>query len=181
MNFVYIIAIFLVIFILFCSIKQSRICVGFHFSILFSITIIISSEFIFLLDNLLENHNFIHGLKYYGSFLGIKNNYTINAFDDIDYLNNSEFFNKNKGILFEIDEYEHLFQQEDNGKLKPITIGKDLSVKSHLSIKSFDNEQFEDIFDEKTIDLNDLKEMEMDLVDITNADLIESNDAKNVL
>ena len=24
--------------------------------------------FIFLLDNLLENHNFIHGLKYYGSF-----------------------------------------------------------------------------------------------------------------
>ena len=133
--------------------------------------------FVFLSSKLMHEHNFLHGVDYYGSYLGIKNNFVINAFDDIDYLNNSEFFNKNKGILFKIDDYEHLFQQEENVKLKPITIGNDVS---NFSIKSFDNSQFEDIFEENTIDLNDLKDMSIDLVDITNANLLENNDAKNV-
>ena len=65
--------------------------------------------FIFFSSKLLEKHNFIHGVDYYGSFLGIKNNFTLNVFDDIDYLNNSDFFNKNKNSLFKIDNYEHLF------------------------------------------------------------------------
>lgn len=133
--------------------------------------------FVFLSSNLIYDHNFLHGVDYYGSFLGIKNNFIVNAFDDIDYLNNSEFFNKNKDILFKIDDYEHLFQQEENDKLKPITIGKDVL---NFSIKSFDNSQFEDIFEEGAIDLNDLKDMSMDLVDMTNSNLLENNDAKNV-
>ena len=135
--------------------------------------------FVFLSSKLITEHNFMPGVDYYGSFLGIKNNYVINAFDDIDYLNNSEFFNKNKNILFKIDDYEHLFIQEGDGKLKPITIGKDVSMKSNFSIKSFDNEQFEDIFEENVINLGDLKDMSVDLVDITNTDLINT-DAKNV-
>jgi len=101
--------------------------------------------FIFLTSKLLETHNFIHGVDYYGSFLGIKNNFTLNVFDDIDYLNNSDFFNKNKNNLFTIDDYEHLFQNEVQ-KLKPINIQHDTSAKSMLSIKSFDNEIFENIF-----------------------------------
>jgi len=133
--------------------------------------------FVFLSSNLIYDHNFLHGVDYYGSFLGIKNNFIVNAFDDIDYLNNSEFFNKNKDILFKIDDYQHLFQQEENDKLKPITIGKDVL---NFSIKSFDNSQFEDIFEEGAIDLNDLKDMSMDLVDMTNSNLLENNDAKNV-
>ena len=133
--------------------------------------------FVFLSSNLIYDNNFLHGVDYYGSFLGIKNNFIVNAFDDIDYLNNSEFFNKNKDILFKIDDYQHLFQQEENNKLKPITIGKDVL---NFSIKSFDNSQFEDIFEEGAIDLNDLKDMSIDLVDMTNSNLLENNDAKNV-
>jgi hypothetical protein len=140
----------------------------------------VDSLFLFLSSNLIYEHNFTHGVDFYGSFLGIKNNYTINIFDDIDYLNNSEFFNNNKGILFTVDDYEHLFQQNTN-KLKPITIGNNISIKSNFSIKSFDNEQFEDIFDENTIDLNDLKEMSVDLIDITNSNLLETTpNANNV-
>jgi len=133
----------------------------------------VDSLFLFLSSNLIYEHNFTNGVDYYGSFLGIKNNFTINVFDDIDYLSNSEFFNKNKGTLFKIDDYEYLFQQE-NTKLKPITIGNNISVKSNYSIKSIDDEQFEDIFDENTFDLNDLKEMSVDLVDITNSNLLET-------
>jgi len=125
--------------------------------------------FLFLSSQLRNTFKFIHGLEYYGSFLAIKNDFKINVFDDIDYLNNSDFFNKNKNMLFKIDDYDHLFRQEQC-KLKPITIGNNISLKS---LKSVDNEIFDNIFEENndTIDLNDLKEMSMDLVDITNLSL----------
>ena len=126
--------------------------------------------FLYLSSQLIHTNKFIHGVDYYGSFLGIKNDFKINIFDDIDYLNNSDFFNKNKNILFKIDEYEHLFQQEQT-KLKPLTIGHNVSLKS---LNSVDNEVFADLFDENenTIDLNDLKDLSLDLIDITNDTLI---------
>ena len=134
--------------------------------------------FLYLTSFLLSNHKFSHGVDYYGSFLAIKNDFTINVFDDIDYLNNSDFFNKNKNTLFKIDEYEHLFKNENHG-LKPITINHNTSAKSQLSIKSFDNEIFEDIFNENTLDLNKLKELEMDLEDLTNVNLLDNKEDKN--
>ena len=36
--------------------------------------------FLYFTSNLLHNFNFIHGVDYYGSFLGIKNNFIINSF-----------------------------------------------------------------------------------------------------
>jgi hypothetical protein len=126
--------------------------------------------FLFLSSQLKTAYKFIHGVEYYGSFLAIKNNFKINVFDDIDYLNNSDFFNKNKNSLFTIDDYDHLFQEENI--LKPIKIGNDISLKSNKSIKSFDDEMFDDIFDEdNTIDLNNLKDMSIELIDITNMSL----------
>jgi hypothetical protein len=129
--------------------------------------------FLFLSSQLRNTYKFIHGVEYYGSFLGIKNEFKINVFDDIDYLNNSDFFNKNKNILFKIDDYEHLFQNEQT-KLKPLTIGNNISLKS---LKSVDNEIFDDIFDESNnLDLtglqNSLKDSLLDLVDLTNVSLI---------
>jgi hypothetical protein len=103
--------------------------------------------FLYLSSQLISNHNFIHGVDYYGSFLGIKNQFVINIFDDIDYLNNSEFFTKNKNILFKVDDYEHLFKNDKN-ILKPITIQHNTSANSQLSIKSFNNDLFSNIFEE---------------------------------
>jgi hypothetical protein len=125
--------------------------------------------FLFLSSQLRHTFKFIHGVDYYGSFLAIKNDFKINVFDDIDYLNNSDFFNKNKNILFTIDEYEHLFQT-DQTKLKPLTIGNNISLKS---IASVNNEIFENVFeDENTVDLNELKDMSIDLIDITNSNIL---------
>jgi hypothetical protein len=77
--------------------------------------------FTFLTSGLKQTHKFSHGIDYYGSFLGIKNDFMFNVYDDIDYLNNSDFFNKNKNLLFKIDDYDHLIQNE-NPVLKPIKI-----------------------------------------------------------
>lgn len=136
--------------------------------------------FLFLSSNLIHEHNFVNGVDYYGSFLAIKNNFNINVFDDIDYLNGSDFFNKNKNKLFTIDDYEHLFNVQE-GKLKPITIQHDLSSKSRISIKSFDENIYEDIFEDSNLalSLDNLKELSIDLVDITNVDIMNANDKDN--
>ena len=128
----------------------------------------VDAFYIFLTSNLLQKHDFIHGVDFYGSYLAIKKNFTINIFDDIDYLNNSDFFNKNKNLLFTVDNYDHLFQEEN--KKKPILIDK-LSLKSNISVHSFNSDVFEDIFEENK------NESELDLVDITNVNL---NDINNV-
>jgi len=132
----------------------------------------VDGMFVFLSSNLIYTHGFTHGVDYYGSFLGIKNDFILNVFDDIDYLNGSDFFNKNKNVLFKIDDYDHLFQDE-NPKLKPITIQHNSSAKSQISIKSFDNEMFEDVFDEKIVNISDLPS---DLIDLTNINLLEQKD-----
>ena len=136
--------------------------------------------FLFLTSNLIHQYNFVNGVDYYGSFLAIKNNFNINVFDDIDYLNGSEFFNKNKNKLFLIDDYDHLFDLQE-GKLKPITIQHDISSKSKMSIKSFDEHIYEDIFDDNnvTVSLDSLKDLSIDLVDITNIDIFNKAE-KNV-
>ena len=131
--------------------------------------------FIYLSSNLNHTHNFLHGLDYYGSFLSIKNNYKINVFDDLEYLNNSDFFNKNKNVLFEVNNYDHIFQDE-NKKKKPIKIEYNSSAKSNLSVKSFDEEIFEEIFENNELNADNLKELNNDdLIDMTFSNLLENS------
>ena len=135
--------------------------------------------FLFLTSSLSHTHKFPHSVEYYGSFLGIKNNFILNIFDDLDYLNTSDFFNKNKNVLFKVDNYDHLFQPE-NSKLKPINIEHNTSAKSQLSINSIDNELFDDVFQDNTMDLNDLKDMSIDLVDITNINILNDTPSNQI-
>ena len=60
----------------------------------------VDSFFSFLTSILLNNHNFVHGLDYFGSFLGIQEKFRMNVTDDLDYLKNSTFFNNNLGNYF---------------------------------------------------------------------------------
>jgi hypothetical protein len=77
--------------------------------------------------------------------MGIKNNYVLNIFDDLEYLSNSDFFNKNKNVLFKIDDYTHLFKNEKQ-KLKSIKINYNSSAKSELTINSINNEIYDNLF-----------------------------------
>ena len=133
----------------------------------------IDSFFIYLTNNLNYHHNFMHGIEYYGSFLTIKNNFKINVFDDLDYLLKSNYFNENKNILFKIDDYNNYFQDETKKK-EPIKIGQQLSLKSNISIKSFNDEIFENIFEKNVVELNNIKNIQ-ELEDLTNANLFLNN------
>ena len=57
----------------------------------------------YLSSQLLHTHKFVHAVDFYGSFLGNKTNFEYNIADDIEHLNNSDFFHKNNGTAFKID------------------------------------------------------------------------------
>jgi hypothetical protein len=63
----------------------------------------VDSFFTYLSSKLLHDHGFVHGMDFYGSFLALKNDFCINIIDDIDYLNDSNFFRKNDKILYELE------------------------------------------------------------------------------
>ena len=68
--------------------------------------------FSYLSSQVLNCHDFIHGLNFYGSFNAIKKEFYYNAIDDIDYLDKNPYFNKNKNILFDIEDVE--YSDDDN-------------------------------------------------------------------
>jgi len=149
--------------------------------------------FSYLTSQLLNNHKFIHGLDYYGSFLGIKNNYKINIIDDIEYLIHSEFFIKKQNVLFNVEDYSHLLTDDDEKPLKPLNI-MNTSHKSGLSAKSIDDSMFENIFANTTnsnnsesidcnlVTLSDIKNMNVELVDIMNSNelIVESKKSETL-
>lgn len=139
--------------------------------------------FCYLSSQALNEHQFLHGLDYYGSFLAIKNDYQINVIDDIEYLVQSDFFNKNQNILFKVEDYSHLLSYEEELKRQPLKIHT--SLKSHISIKSIDDSMFEQIFETNndspnnlTVSLEDVKENGLSLVDITDSNMFDISNQK---
>lgn len=64
----------------------------------------IDSFFVFLSGCIAyRHHSFIHGVEYFGTYLGIQKKFEINIIDEIDYLEESSFFMKNVGTLFEVE------------------------------------------------------------------------------
>ena len=135
--------------------------------------------FSFLSSTLIHKYDFVNGVDYYGSFLGIKKDFKLNIIDDLDYLCKSEFFNKNKNINFQVDDYSFLYNDEDKPKqLVPIKIDHNISNKSNLSIKSIDDGLFEDLFTENHLTLDDLKDNSIELVDLMASETFSIAEAK---
>jgi hypothetical protein len=116
----------------------------------------------FLSSKLINEHNFVHGVDFYGSYLAIKNDFVINVYDDIEYLLKNEFFQKNKNVLFKIDENELCLFQNIEKKILQI---HDISFKSELSVKSMISLNASDNCDNKL-------SSDFDLCDVTNLDNI---------
>jgi len=128
----------------------------------------VDSFFSFLSSQVLNRHKFVHAIDFYGSFLSVKNNYKINIIDDLDYLLQSDFFNKQKNVLFKVEDFSHLIAEtETEPEAKPTLNIMNKSI-ANLSLKSIDDSMFENIFD-NPVSLDDVKTLNIDLVDITNS------------
>ena len=62
--------------------------------------------FSFLSSLLLNKYDFQNAIDYYGSFLCIKKNFIVDVEDDVEYLDDSDYFHKNNNTLFKIEENE---------------------------------------------------------------------------
>jgi hypothetical protein len=142
----------------------------------------VDSFFSYLSSRLIHNYRFVNGVDFYGSFLGIKSKYTLNVIDDIEYLTQSEFFNKNKNVAFEIEDYSFVLNDADKPNvLAPIKIDHNVSSKSLISIQSIDDNLYEDLFNVDTnvtsennavqhvLTEENLREYTHELVDMTDA------------
>uniref|UniRef100_A0A6C0HCL7 Protein kinase domain-containing protein n=1 Tax=viral metagenome TaxID=1070528 RepID=A0A6C0HCL7_9ZZZZ len=142
----------------------------------------VDSFFSFLSSKLVHNYRFVNGVDFYGSFLGIKNGYKLNVIDDIEYLNQSDFFNKNKNVAFDIEDYSFVLNDNDKPTgLAPIKIDHAYSNKSILSLQSISENLYEDLFilnndseiasssSIQTLTEENLREHTLELVDMTNS------------
>lgn len=59
--------------------------------------------FYFLSSILLNQHGFINAIDFYGSYLCIKKDFTLNIADDAEFLYSSDFFKSNRGKLFNVN------------------------------------------------------------------------------
>ena len=105
----------------------------------------IDSFFSFLSSILLHQHNFIHGIDFYGSFLSIKHNYKVNVADDFEYVHNSQFFVENNDKLFKInnDLMNEYINIDTRNYKKKIHINK---TETQISLDSYDNAIFDGVF-----------------------------------
>lgn len=97
----------------------------------------VDSFFTYLTSQLLNCKDFIHGLDFYGSFLGIKSEYHIDISDDLDMLANSDYFYKNKHLYrFINSDHEEIFNDQSRNNKKTITLGNDIEDLSILNLEN---------------------------------------------
>ena len=69
----------------------------------------VDSFFNYLSCMMIHKHNFIHGVDFYGSYLGIQEKHRVCITDDLEFLKNSTFFNDNIGKLFFVEDLDRVF------------------------------------------------------------------------
>jgi len=138
-------------------------------------TAYIDGLFSYLSGQLIEKHNYVHGVEYYGSFIGIKQMFKADIIDDIDYLHKSDFFRTHKDKLFQVEEYEHMLSDDEDSdeessitkKRAPIKIDKNISMKSVEAISNF---LYDDIFLDNSSNLDETLSVERNIEEIPNND-----------
>ena len=129
----------------------------------------IDGFFTFLSSRLGEHYNFPNSIEFYGAFNGIKNNYKLNIFDDLEMLEDSDFFLKNHKKLYNIEYFDDFFDGTHTKKtIKRVNNITPLSIESFEDIiieNDNDNNDEVETSNIKLVNLNDLKSLSIDIND----------------
>ena len=124
----------------------------------------VDSFFSYLTSILLHSHGFLHGLDFYGSFLSTKENYPVNIYDDIEYVDEFDFFHKNKDILFSVDEaYTDMVGNDTRNYKQKINV-----VNEQVELQLSDLEELSLVGQAKTPTI--------EVIDLNNPDIIYVNE-----
>lgn len=93
------------------------------------------SFFTYISSTLIDRHNFIHAVNYYGSYIGIKHKYKLDVCEEFEELMESSYFKSNRKTLFtfEDEEYNVMFDNI-NGSLIPLHIDMDSNIDLELEM-----------------------------------------------
>lgn len=97
--------------------------------------------FSYLSSILLNQHSMIHGIDFYGSYLGIQSKFKVDISDDLEYLYNSPFFNNHLNKLFTITKscenpFMNFGSRTNKNRLK---ISNNISLDSIISIEEVES------------------------------------------
>ena len=150
----------------------------------------VDTMFSYLTSMVLHHHNYVHGLDFYGSFLGIKDNFIINVIDEIELLFDSEYFEKQLGELYHIDKVDQdkiQFSDTRNRKKKLNIMNTNSDNNDNNSaielddIDTIDNAIFDGVFKNTENEVSSTQETTSDVLEVFSAeDLLDKkdNDAK---
>jgi hypothetical protein len=116
--------------------------------------------FNYLSSQLLNTHNIVNGINYYGSYLGIQEKFKLNITDDYEYVHSSTFFNNKLNNLFQLDmngmEEHYLNNGSRNNKMN-IKIGhvhnhnisaiSTISLTDEINNNTCGNETIEEVYE----------------------------------
>ena len=89
----------------------------------------VDAFFTYLSSQLLHHHAFLNGLDYYGSVLGRQASFEYDAIDDIELLEEAEYFSANHGSLFTMDKEARTKFLCHSARLRPaLDIGEEASI-----------------------------------------------------
>ena len=97
----------------------------------------VDSFFTYLTSQLLNRSAFLHGLDFYGSYLGLKNNFYIDIGEDIEMLSENPFFHRNTNVLFSFVNNEHadLFNEDSRNNKRRLELGDVISDTQILNLE----------------------------------------------
>ena len=132
----------------------------------------VDSFFTYLTSKMLNEKKFIHGVDFYGSFLSIKETLDIDIYDDLEFLDESEYFHENKNKLFQISKkYDDIFfESTTRNYRKKIKISNDVSNNVYTNLN---NDMFKDVFidsSDNAIDIKDLSNTNLIFETLTTSD-----------
>ncbi len=133
----------------------------------------VDAFFSFLSSRLLHDHKFIHGLDYYGCFLGIKSNYMYNVVDELDYLYESKYFFENNGKKFNVEKISDSDymsnESRDNKKKLNLSCNENIEkdIINEIKIESINEEIYDGLFEltEENLEIHNA-EKELEVVSI---------------
>ncbi len=105
----------------------------------------VDSFFSYLTSKMYHEHNFVHGLDFYGSFLCLQNEFLVNIADDLEYLMESKFFQEKRNVLFILEDgASELFSDTDSrtNKSKLVVINDDIN----LNVSTIDDTLYNNVF-----------------------------------
>ena len=126
----------------------------------------VDNFFSYLSGQMLNTHNIIHGIDYYGSFLGIQDKFMIDVADDIEYLHSSPFFISNNNNLF-------IFSNFDNDNFFNVSNSRCNRQKINI-----DNEEDCEI-DFDIIETDAIDSIQNDIIELTDDNIVYAKTNKN--